>query len=617
MSQLKDRFANSVQDFRIRLAHPEAVLQLASLGVFAGVLASLLIVAFGWLSEAPITYLLGLENEGFEALSTPARFLLPFVGALLIGTIIHFTGEQSRVVGVPHVVERLHNNHGKLPGKNLVMQFITGILALLSGQSVGREGPAIHLGAGVASLMGQYFHLPNNSLRTLVACGCAAGISATFNTPMAGVVFAMEVVLMEYTIVGFIPVIIASVLGATISQLAFHSDFNFELASENADVLSQLPFLVLFGFIFSLAAAAFIRLNLFAFQFQRHNVILRFALIGTATGIAGVFLPQLLGTGYDTLESVIRNQLSVQLLVVIFLAKLLLTASVTGLGVTGGLIGPILVIGGCLGGTLGIIGNQLSPLAAEPEFFVVLGMVSMMGAVLNAPLAAMIAILELSNNPDIVFPGMLCVVVASLGVKQMFNYDGVFAEQLKRQGHTFFTDTGRGFMSRVGVRSMMNRSYLECGAVLNQAEAQEALDRKVLWLVVETEDNPVLLPSTALADWLKAQQEAQVASESDEDNSDAGEDQSDSTAVDPAGPESEPVSSGETVEAEPATIELTTQAEILNTATIDSLASLHEANQVLRDRKLDALVVVDNNWGVRPVVVGVITRGTIEAYFGF
>ncbi len=145
--------------------------------------------------------------------------------------------------------KRLHNHQGRLPLFNLGLQFFAGAIALLSGQSVGREGPAVHLGAGTASQLGQWLKLPNNSLRTLVGCGVAAAISASFNTPMAGVVFAMEVILMEYSIAGFVPVILASVTGAAVAQATFGNAPAFSVAPLQMSSLSELPLIIFCGLI--------------------------------------------------------------------------------------------------------------------------------------------------------------------------------------------------------------------------------------------------------------------------------------------------------------------------------------------------------------------------------
>ncbi|MFV2090866.1 MAG: chloride channel protein, partial [Pseudomonadales bacterium] len=185
--------------FQRQLANVDALPQLSILAIGAGLLTGIVILVF----RVAVDYILGHwllpeGSESFEALGYARRFLLPIIGAGILAVTLSRLATADRHVGVVHVMERLSRHQGHLPVKNALVQFFGGILALVSGQSGGREGPAIHLGAASSSLLGQAFNLPNNSVRTLVACGAAAAIAGSFNTPIAGVIFAMEVVMMEY-----------------------------------------------------------------------------------------------------------------------------------------------------------------------------------------------------------------------------------------------------------------------------------------------------------------------------------------------------------------------------------------------------------------------------------
>ncbi len=549
--------------------------QLVSLGVLAGIASSLIIVAFRWLIETPLLTAFGENSDNFESLSPLLRFSVPFAGAVLLGLILSRVKAEHRSVSVTHVLERLHNNNAKLPAYNIVLQFLGGIVALLSGQSVGREGPSVHLGAAVSSQLGQFFRLPHNSLRTLVACGAAAAIAASFNTPMAGVVFAMEVILMEYTIAGFIPVIVASVLGATISQLVLGAELSLGESSEVINVLWQLPYLVFAGVLFAIAAALFIQLHLAFFGLQRYSILLRFTCIGLVTGAVAVFIPEILGTGYDTLGSAMSGELLLEALLAIAVAKLLVTSMATGLGMLGGLIGPTLVIGGCLGGVVGLIGAWFVPEAANTDLYVLLGMVAMMGAVLNAPLAALVAILELSSNPSIIFPSMLTVVVSCVIVREVFKYEGVFVEQLKRHGHNINEGVGKGFLARIGIGSVMNRSFINCAPMLSSTDARRIVSDKPLWLVFQMDGASALLATSELVRELEQ----------------LGESESD--------------------------IDLTAfGSRILQTSEINALSSLREAGELITQTGADALLIVSPESTERAVVKGVVTRQTMLAYYG-
>ena len=200
------------------MAQVDALPQLVAIGALVGLLTGLVIIAFRLAIDLPLFAFLGTPGGDFESLPTATRVMLVMGGALLLGFGMRKMTASERRLGVVHVMERLSLHQGNLPVKSAVAQFVGGALALVTGQSGGREGPAIHLGAATGSALGQAFKLPNNSMRALLACGSAAAIASSFNTPIAGVIFAMEVVMMEYSIASFLPVIVAAVTAPRFSR---------------------------------------------------------------------------------------------------------------------------------------------------------------------------------------------------------------------------------------------------------------------------------------------------------------------------------------------------------------------------------------------------------------
>ena len=192
------------------------------MALLAGIVAALVITAFRLLIEFPLELIFPMASEDdYEALSVAVRLTLLGAGGTALVLFFQWLKPERRSVGVTHVLIRMERNQGYMPLGNLIVQWLAAGIALLSGHSVGREGPAIHMGAGAASQLGQYADIAHHRLRILAGAGVASAISASFNTPMAGVIFAMEVVLLEYSIRGFIPIILASVAGAIVSQLTF------------------------------------------------------------------------------------------------------------------------------------------------------------------------------------------------------------------------------------------------------------------------------------------------------------------------------------------------------------------------------------------------------------
>lgn len=497
-----------------RLAAMEALPQLAALGVVSGLLAGAVIVAFRLVVDlGQALYLPGGRAEDFEALAPWSRLAAATAGGLLVGLLLQALAPAQRLVGVLHVMERLTYHQGHLPLRNLLVQFAGAAICLISGHSVGREGPSIHLGAASASQLGQRLGLPNNSIRTLVGCGTAAAIAASFNTPIAGVIFAMEVVMMEYTIAGFTPVILAAVSGTVLTRVVFGADTAFSVPPLDMASLWDLPWLVLMGLVLGTLAALFIRLfRASSTSLAAAPLWLRTTLAGGLVGLLAMLVPQIMGVGYDTVNGVLLGQVGLGLLLAITACKLLATTLGLGLGLPGGLIGPTLVIGAAAGGALGLLGGLLNPAnASAPGFYAMVGMGAMMGATLQAPLAALMAMLELTGNPNIILPGMLVVVIASLVAREVFRQESIYLMLLRARGLDYRNDPVAQSLRRLGVAAVMERRFVECPLRLERAAAEQLLAENPHWLLVRDGDRAVtLLPAADLARALREGSEDSV-----------------------------------------------------------------------------------------------------------
>ncbi|MEH6577442.1 MAG: chloride channel protein [Amphritea sp.] len=490
----------SFEHFRNRLAHTEALPQLVLLGIISGLASGLLILAFRLMIDLPLeAWLPGGSNENFEGLPAWVRFILPVFGACLLLILFWRLLPATRKVGVVHVLERLSYHQGHLPAKNMLVQFFGAGIAILSGQSVGREGPAVHLGAACGSLVGQTLHLPNNSLRLLVGCGVAAAISASFNTPLAGVIFAMEVILMEYTVIGFTPVLVASVTAALLIKATFGDEPAFTIPAVQIQSLAEIPYVILLGLIIALLAAGFIRIMVQTQRKVSWSMTSRFLFAGTLTGIVALWYPQVMGVGYDTVTLALEGNTELKVLIGLLLAKWLLTPFVLGLGIPGGLIGPTFYIGAVAGASFGLaIAMITGDSHSGVGFYAMLGMGAMMGAVLNAPLAALIALLELTGNPNIIFPGMLAIVVATTAVRFCFKQPSIFLASLKAQGLDYRQEPLTQALSRQGVSSIMHTSFIRSGYFSTVDSALKVLDSRPEWMILEDKQGKptdILLPA--------------------------------------------------------------------------------------------------------------------------
>lgn len=484
-----------LKNLHVRLANDQSLLHFAAVGLLAGAWCALVVLLFRFLVEWPGgLWLPGGDSENFEALPRWLHFCLPLGGAIVIGLAFSALKEKDTQVGIVHVITKLHTNNGHMPLKNALVQLFGGAFALLTGQSGGREGPSIHLGAATNSQLGQYFLFPNNSIRVLVGCGTAGAIAAAFNTPIAGVILAMEVVMMEYTIIGFTPVILAAVTATAITQIFYGNDPLLIFPSVEMSSLWELPFIVLVGFVVGLAAGLFIHVMKIGLRQQHRPFWLRATLAGLITGLCALAAPQVLGIGYDTLNDAVSGNIVLGLLLIIVIAKLLATALSVGLGLPIGLIGPSLLIGACLGDAMGILGASILPdYATNRSFYVMLGMGAMMGAVLNAPLAALMALLELSQNSNIIFPAMLAITIANITNSELCRQKSAHQTVLLFLKQKLRTDPVSLSLQRTSVASIMDRKLEVTRQHVDREEAKQLLGQSCNWLLVEKDGGELRL----------------------------------------------------------------------------------------------------------------------------
>jgi H+/Cl- antiporter ClcA len=562
---------------RIRLARPDALLQLALLGILTGLAAGLVIVAFRYLVEGlQEAFLPGSNAENYEGLGWQWRLLLPVLGGVLLAALFRWWGKGIQVLGVARVMERMAYHQGYLTLREFVLQFVGAAVAIASGHSVGREGPHVHLGAASGSLLGQWLTLPNNSIRTLAGCGIAAGISASFNTPLAGVVFALEVVMLEYSVASFVPVILSAAIAALVSHAAFGGGSVFEVPAMSLAALSDVVLVVMLGLMAGAVAAGFnFLLQQTAATGRRLAIWWRLMLAGVLGGVIGVMVPEVMGIGYDSLHLVLAGEVALATLGLLVAAKLVATTIAVGLGVPGGMIGPSLFIGTCLGGIAGSLGEILGA-SSGTGFFALLGMGAMMGASLQAPLAALTAMMELTSSPGIIMPGMLVVVIASLTASELFGKESLFVTMLRSGGMDYEASPVLQALRRVGVASVMSTRFARVDTQVSAERARAALAEEPMWLLVGDGEAPAfLLRAVDLASHLDME------------------------------PESEEIDLGEI------------PGRRYNVAAVNLQATLQEGLDILRDRSAEALYVERMTAPGIHRVYGILTREMVDSAYRY
>ena len=567
-----------LEKLRLKLAEVDALPQLALLGVCSGFVAGGVILLFRLVIETAQTGFLPSANpENYEALPMLWHFTLPVLGGLCIGILFQLMPKDSVQIGVVHVLERLFYHQGHLPLKNFLLQFIGAAISIVSGQSVGREGPGIHLGAASSSFVGQVLRLPNNSMRILVACGAAASIAASFNTPIAGVIFAMEVIVMEYTLAGFTPVILATVSATVLMRSVYGDDPAFIVPPLQLGSMSELPIIIIMGVIIGALSALFILLLQTTTRYTAKLPIWqKTTLAGLLVGVLAIPTPQIMGIGYDTVNMAMAGQIALLTLGAIIGAKLLATSIGIGCGLPGGLIGPLFVIGAAAGGVMGALAQWIFGAdASSAGFYAMIGMGAMMGATLQAPLAALMALLELTVNTHIILPGMLAIVTAGITSSQLFNKQGVFLLLLKAKGLDYRDDPIAQSLRRVGVVSKMNRSFVRANRLLDRAAAQNLLLKEPQWIVIEEGARPVaLLLSADLLHYITSQQQEEIDL-------------------------------------------LKIPGQRYDSQQINMRATLQQALDLMNQRQVDAVYVGYSDSAGNTVVHGILTRQVIESYYRY
>jgi hypothetical protein len=328
------------------------------------------------------------------------------------------------------------------------------------------------------------------------------------------------------------------------------------------------------GFSIGVFATLYMRLHLFFNRFSHHPISARILIAGVATGCMAFFIPQILGLGYDTVNLALEGKLGVSTLAILVFAKILATSFSVGMGLPGGLIGPQLFIGACIGALIGTLMNSLFPDSSTSSFYVLLGMAAMMGAVINAPLAALMAVVELTYNPSIIFPSMLVIVIACLTTRQLFKCEGIFVELLAANNHSLDSSPSQQQLSNMGVRSIMQTAFIQSKSTISVKQASRILNNKPLWIIVGTGDTMILLRAANIASYISA---------------------------------------GNTVE--PIDL-LAIPGKHLKLSPIHELATLYEAKQTLIKQQTDALYVVPvSNTQPTPTILGIITHNTIDLHY--
>lgn len=365
------------------------------------------------------------------------RLTMPIVGGLLVGLITTYLSNEVGGSGVPLVINAVKNRGGVLHWRIIPLKILAVICTIGSGGSAGRQGPVVHVGATIGSFLSQIARLPARHTRTFVACGASAAIAATFNAPMGGVLFAIEVLMVELKVAGMAAVVIASVVATVISRHYMGDLLAFSIPSFSMESPWELLSYALMGVVVALVAVIFMKMFVLMdslFDNSPMPKILRPVLGGLFVGLIALLIPHILMLGTETMGHIMWGRFSISLLLLILLAKIVATPLTISSGGSGGIFLPSLMIGATLGAAWGKVTDLITPFtAAISGAYALVGMGALFAAVAHAPITAVLLVFEMTNNYRIIPALMVSSVIAFL-LSSWIHPTSIYQDQLRRRG---------------------------------------------------------------------------------------------------------------------------------------------------------------------------------------
>ena len=359
------------------------------------------------------------------------------LGGLIVGLVAYHFLPGRRVHGVADVVEASALRDSQMSIRAGVLSAVASALSIGVGASVGREGPVVHLGASISAWVAGKLHLGPSLARTLLGCGVAAAVAASFNAPIAGVFFALEVVIGHYALGAFAPVVIASVAGTMVSR-AYFGDFPaFILSDRSIASFLEFPAFALLGLVSAIVAVVFMQAIAAVRRLMDRTglpIWVQPATGGLAVGLIALLYPDILGVGYAATDAALTESLALTVLVGLALAKMLATAICLGCGFGGGVFSPSLFIGAMVGGTFGVLATMAQPeLSSGSGAYTIIGMGAVAGAVLGAPISTILMVFELTGDYALTVGVMVATVISTLITRYQFGHS-YFTWQLEQRG---------------------------------------------------------------------------------------------------------------------------------------------------------------------------------------
>jgi len=446
-SQIRSKFKRLVQ-FILGWVQPNwavfwsaKLAQLWVIALFVGVVAAVAVMIFREAIVFGHSLWAGTYSEFLASAAASAPWYMviagPTIGGAIVGWLLVRFLSNKRAGGVADVIESRAAGGRNLSLHDGLISALVSAVSLGSGASAGREGPMVHLGASLSAFVSSHLRLPDWSARTLLACGVGGAVAASFNAPIAAVLFAHEVVLGHYARRSFVPIVLASVAGTLASRLWLGNLTTFIIPDYQIASFWEFPAFAILGVVCALIAISF-QISLKALDFWARNITmplwLRPIIGGLIIGIMGLFLPQILGVGYEPTFDALSGKMELKLLLLLVVAKMLATAITMASRFGGGVFSPALYLGAMTGAAFGIISGGLLPqFASEPGLYATLGMGAVAATIIGAPISTIVIVFELTGGYEMTIALLMTISVAS-GVNQALHGRSFFEWQLEARG---------------------------------------------------------------------------------------------------------------------------------------------------------------------------------------
>lgn len=430
-----------------------------AIGFIAGLIAFVLYNLIGLFTNMAFYHVWSFQFRSPESNQLgPWVIVIPVVGGLIVGVMAKYGSDKIKGHGIPEAMEAVLKSNSRIEAKVAILKPLSAAIAIGTGGPFGAEGPIIQTGGAFGSLVGQLLSTTAAERKVLLACGAGAGMAATFNTPIAGVILAIELLLFEFRARSFIPLVISTTLATSMHLMLLGRGAMFHMLPTDFDIPAGLPYYLLLAVVCGFAAIGFTKLLYFVEdQFDRLpvNEFWHPAIGALGLGIIGYFVPRVLGVGYDTITDILNNNLAWKLLLLIAVFKSLALVISLGSGTSGGLLAPMFMASAALGGVFALGIDHIAPGAnLAPGAFALVAMGAVFGAAARATFAFIVFAFEITRDYNSVLPLMLvCVIADAIAIRFLPN--SIMTEKLARRGLETYSEYETNVMKQIKVGEIM------------------------------------------------------------------------------------------------------------------------------------------------------------------